>query len=216
MHDKRREVLAEYLDKRVLLTGVFERLTVNKNPSKPFKVALLQDVEVELSKGKHDLGHLWVQHAETFVDVHYGDRIQCSCRVGQYRKSLAVSGENGSVETVDYSLSWPSDIKILNHRPVAYSTAHDEGNNARPAATAPSPPPPAPPPAEDPVKADPVQLILQIKELATKVGGLDHITELKALMDKVGGWERVLEVQGMAEGVGGWDRFAQLLSLLKL
>jgi hypothetical protein len=207
--DKRREVLADYLDKRVLITGVFEKITVNKNPNKPFKVALLQDVEVELSKGKHDLGHMWVQHAETFASLNYGDRVQCSCRVGQYRRSLAVSGENGGAEKIDYSLTWPSDIKVLNHRPVAFSAVHEEA--AGPPAAA------APPPREGPVKTtDPVQLILHIKELGDKVGGVDRMFELKALMDKLGGWERVLEVQGMAEEVGGWDRFEQLLALLKL
>jgi hypothetical protein len=211
MLENRRGVLADYLDKRVVITGVFEKITVNKNPSKPFKVALLQDVEVELSKGKHDLGHVWVQHAETFAGLNYGDRVQCSCRVGQYRRSLAVSGENGTAEKIDYSLTWPNDIKVLNHRPVAYSAVHEEAPAAHPA---PAAPPPAP---EAPAKAtDPVQLILQIKELAQKVGGVEHIVELKAVMDKIGGWERVLEVEGMVEGLGGWGRFEQLLALLKL
>jgi hypothetical protein len=213
MVDKRREVLAEYLDKRVLITGVFEKITVNKNPNKPFKVALLQDVEVELSKGKHDLGHMWIQHAETFASLNYGDRVQCSCRVGQYRRSVATAGENGAAEKIDYSLTWPNDIKVLNHRPVAYSAVQE----APLSSVAPPPAHPVPPPPEDPVKTtDPVQFILQIKELALKVSGVERIMELKAVMDKIGGWERVLEVQGMAEEVGGWDRFEQLLSLLKL
>ena len=214
MADKRREVLADYLDKRVVITGVFEKITVNKNPNKPFKVALLQDVEVELSKGKHDLGHVWGQHAETVAGLTYGDRVQCSCRVGQYRRSLATAGENGSAEKIDYSLSWPSDLKVLNHRPVAYSAVQEAPASAStPTAAHPVPPPPE----EAPVKStDPVQFILQIKELALSVGGVDRITELKALMDKIGGWERIREVQGMAEEVGGWDRFEQLLSLLKL
>src|SRR5438270_4867297 len=98
MLENRRGVLADYLDKRVVITGVFEKITVNKNPSKPFKVALMQDVEVELSRGKHDLGHVWVQHAETFAGLTYGDRVQCSCRVGQYRRSLAAPGDNGGAE----------------------------------------------------------------------------------------------------------------------
>jgi hypothetical protein len=213
MADKRREVLADYLDKRVVITGVFEKITVNKNPNKPFKVALLQDVEVELSKGKFDLGHLWVQHAETFAGLTYGDRVQCSCRVGQYRRSLAAAGENGAAEKIDYSLSWPSDLKVLNHRPVAYSAVQEAAASAPPATATPA----APPPPEDPVKTtDPVQFILQVKELALKVGGVDRIIELKAVVDKVGGWERAVEVQGMAEEVGGWGRFEQLLSLLKL
>ena len=213
MLDKRREVLADYLDKRVVITGVFEKITINKNPSKPFKVALLQDVEVELSKGKHDLGHMWIQHAETFASLNYGDRVQCSCRVGQYRRSVATAGENGAAEKIDYSLTWPNDIKVLNHRPVAYSAIQEA-----PAGSPVAPPAhPVPPPPEDPVKTtDPVQVILQIKELAVKVSGVERIMELKAVMDKIGGWERVLEVQRMAEEVGGWDRFEQLLSLLKL
>ncbi len=213
--DKRRQVLADYLDKRVVITGVFEKITVNKNPSKPFKVALLQDVEVELSKGKHDLGHMWIQHAETFAGLNYGDRVQCSCRVGQYRRSLATAGENGSADKMDYSLTWPNDIKVLNHRPVAYSAVQEAPASA-PAPTA-APPAAPQPPEEGPVKTtDPVQFILQVKELALKVGGADRIFELKAVMDKLGGWERAEEVQAMAEEVGGWGRFEQLLSLLKL
>ncbi len=213
MADKRREVLADYLDKRVIITGVFEKITVNKNPNKPFKVALLQDVEVELSKGKHDLGHMWIQHAETFASLNYGDRVQCSCRVGQYRRSVATVGENGAAEKIDYSLTWPNDIKVLNHRPVAYSAVHEEApaGNPSPAAPAPAPPPEAPTKA-----ADPIQIILQIKELADKVGGMERILKLKAARDEIGGWERELEVERMVEGLGGWGRFEQLLALLKL
>jgi hypothetical protein len=213
MLENRRGVLADYLDKRVVITGVFEKITVNKNPSKPFKVALMQDVEVELSKGKFDLGHVWVQHAETFAGLNYGDRVQCSCRVGQYRRSLATAGENGAVEKIDYSLTWPSDIKVLNHRPIAYSAVHEEA----PSAPAVGHTPPPSPRQEAAVQTtDPVQLILQIKELAGKVGGVERIVELKALMDKMGGWERVMEVERLVEGLGGWERFEQLLALLKL
>jgi hypothetical protein len=216
MLENRRGVLADYLDQRVVITGVFEKITVNKNPSKPFKVALLQDVEVELSKGKHDLGHVWVQHAETFASLNYGDRVQCSCRVGQYRRSLAVSGENGAAEKIDYSLTWPSDIKVLNHRPVAYSGVQEGANGSAPVSLLPQRLP-SPPPPEAPAKAaDPLQLIFQVKELAGKVGGVEAISKFKALVDEMGGWDRILEIQRMADEVGGWDRFGQLLALLKL
>jgi hypothetical protein len=207
-HDNRREILAEYLDQRVILTGVFERLATNKNPHKPFKVALLQDVEVELSKAKHDLGHIWVQHAETLSEFQHGDRIRCSCRVGKYQRTLTVPDGEGFTIKTDYSLAYPNDAKLLS-RAVALRVAQDPNG---------TPPPAAPPPVEEepPRAADPLQLILEVKELAQQVGGLERILELKQAVAKVGGWERVLEIQAIAGAVGSWDKLEQLLSLLKL
>lgn len=209
MMDPRRKVLADYLDQKVLITGMFERMTVNKNPTKPFKVALMQDVEVEIARARYDLGHVWIQHAEPFADLHHGDRIQCYCRVGHYKRNVATPDQNGSGPIIDYSLGWPVDIKLVG-RPVALATAHEPVNHAPPSA------PPAAPPEEPAKKADPIQLILELKDMVQKVGGLERIGELKALMDKVGGWERVLEIHKLAEDMGGWDRLDQLLALLKL
>jgi hypothetical protein len=208
-HDNRREILAEYLDQRIILTGVFDRLATNKNPHKPFKVALLQDVEVELSKAKHDLGHVWVQHAETLAEFQHGDRIRCSCRVGKYQRTLTVPDGDGFTVKTDYSLAYPSEAKLLS-RAVAFRAAPEQ-NGAPPAAAAP------PPPQEETARAaDPLQLILEVKQLAEQVGGCERLLEFMQAVARVGGWERALQVQGIAETVGGWDRLEQLLSLLKL
>lgn len=226
-NDRRREVLAAYLDQRVVITGVFERMAVNKNPHKQFKVALLQDVEVELSKSRYDLGHVWIQHAETFADLNYGDRLQCSCRVGKYKRHVP-GGENGEAERIDYSLSWPSEVRVLS-RPIALSHAHELpptagtigpttfSESAAAPSPAPPPPPSPPPPAEElPRATDLVQLLLQVKELVTEVGGSERIQELKAIIDQIGGWERAVAIMSMAEEVGGWERFEQLLTLIKI
>jgi hypothetical protein len=214
-NDTRREVLAAYLDQRVVITGVFERLTLNKNPHKPFKVALLQDVEVELSKAKYDLGHVWIQHAENLEGFKNGDRIRCSCRVGKYHRTVPNADGNGVSTRTDYSLSYPNEVRLLG-KPVALRTGPEQNG----ASSVPAPPPPpaaAPVPEEEPVKTtDPVQLILTVKELAQKVGGWERIVELKEFIAKVGGWDRVLEIRELAEEVGGWDRLEHLLSLLKL
>lgn len=209
MMDPRRKVLADYLDQKVLIRGMFERMTVNKNPAKPFKVALLQDVEVELAKAKYDLGHIWIQHAEPFADLHHGDRIQCFCRVWQYKKNVAIPNQNGASLGTDYSLGWPTDIKLIG-RPIALATAHETAN------ASPAPAPTPAPPAEPARAPDPVQFILQVKDMVQKVGGCERIVELKALMDKVGGWEGIQGIHQLAEDMGGWDRLEQLLALLKL
>jgi hypothetical protein len=215
-NDTRREVLATYLDQRVVISGVFERLTVNKNPHKPFKVALLQDVEVELSKAKYDLGHVWIQHAENLEGFKNGDRIRCSCRVGKYHRAVPNADGNGVTNRTDYSLSYPNEVRLLG-KPVALRTAPEPNGTSSGPAPAPAAPPPAPAPEEESVKtADPVQLILTVKELAQKVGGWERIVELKEFIAKVGGWDRVLEIRELAEEVGGWDRLEHLLSLLKL
>jgi hypothetical protein len=207
-HDNRREILAEYLDQRITLTGVFDRLATNKNPHKPFKVALLQDVEVELSKAKHDLGHIWVQHAETLGEFQHGDRIRCSCRVGKYHRTLPVPDGDGFTVKTDYSLAYPSEARLLS-RAVAFRAAPDQNGTPPPAA--------APPPQEDPPRAaDPLQLILEVKQLIEQVGGCERLVEFKQAITKLGGWERALQIQAIAETVGGWDRLEQLLSLLKL
>jgi hypothetical protein len=218
-NDTRREVLATYLDQRVVITGVFERLTINKNPHKPFKVALLQDVEVELSRAKHDLGHVWIQHAENLDGFKNGDRIRCSCRVGKYHRTVANPDGNGVTTRTDYSLSYPNEVRLLG-KPVALRIATDENGSPAgpgPATAAAAAEAPVVVPEEEPVKTtDPVQLILTVKELAQKVGGWERIVELKEYIAKVGGWDRVLEIQELAEEVGGWDRLEHLLSLLKL
>jgi hypothetical protein len=206
-HDSRRAILADYLDQRVHISGVFERMTTNKNPHKPFKIALLQDTEVELSKAKHDLGHIWIQHAETLSEFQQGDRLRCSCRVGKYQKSLATPDANGFTVKMDYSLSYPSEAHLLS-RPVAVRTTPERNGVA----------PVVPTPSEEEVHkpTDPVQLILEVKEVVAKVGGCEQIVALKDVIGKLGGWSRVLEVQTLADEVGGWDRLEQLLSLLKL
>ena len=126
-NDRRREVLADYLDQRVVLTGVFDRLATNKNPNKPFKVALLQDAEVELSGGRHDLGHVWLQHAETLSELQQGDRIQFAYTSPRDVYLAIVSIDAARTANTYYAQAGrAAPIDAANHRMLDQSTLLDD------------------------------------------------------------------------------------------
>jgi hypothetical protein len=220
---ERRKVLSDWVDERVKITGVLEGVSTNRDPYKPFKVALVQDAEVELpGRLRHYLGHVWLQRAETLRDIRPGERFSCSCVVSRYLKRLPK--DNGEeYEIPDYGLRFPNEVRVLTH-PVALQTAHEsnghatEKENSVPTPSAPPPvvqPPPTPAPAAPPA-VDPIALLVKVRDLMLKAGGLERVTQLQEAVAKVGGWEVVEEIQDLADDVGGWERMEQLLALLKL
>jgi hypothetical protein len=55
----------------------------NKNPTNPFPVAKVREVEITLpNRQRHDVDHVWLQHTETLRDVvQPGSRFMCDCTV---------------------------------------------------------------------------------------------------------------------------------------
>jgi hypothetical protein len=114
MTDKR-AALADYVDELVIVTGMFDKFSLHVNAIKQWRIALLQDVYVEVDGKQIDLGHMWVQHAEPLKQhgLGYGDRIRCTCRVTTYKKRLRGRNEDGLLVLQQYSLSWPTEVEII-------------------------------------------------------------------------------------------------------
>jgi hypothetical protein len=195
---ERREVLADWLDQRVTITGTFERMSTNRNPSRPFLVALVQDMEVELpTKARHHLGHLWIQYAETMKQLSRGDRFRCTCIVKSYRKD----------DQMVYGLRYPCEVRPVNY-PIAFQAAGEEKTFHDEIIS--------PDRQQQPRDADPLAFIIKVRDFVQRVGGPESIQALQGILDKIGGWDRLLEIHDMTEQVGGWERIGQLLALLKM
>jgi hypothetical protein len=165
-------LLANYLDQRITITGMFDKYTFNYTGIRQWRVALLQDVYAEVEGKQIDLGHIWVQHAESLKghDLGYGDRIKCNCRVSDYKKRLRTPNEVGLMVVTKYNLSWPTEIEVISRA-------------TRPEAVAgPSPVQPlnSPGPGCDPQRSttDPVSLVLEVKRLAEKACGWESLHQL--------------------------------------
>jgi hypothetical protein len=165
MADKR-AALADYLEERVSVTGMFEKYSLQFFENRQWRVALLQDVYVEIDGKQIDLGHMWLQHAEPLRqhDLRYGDRIRCSCRVTSYRKRLRVPNKDGLMVVQNYSLSWPTEVEILcrSMRPADSSPAH----SVQPAGSI------------EPESAISVGHIFETRQLAAKLGGWKALRQL--------------------------------------
>jgi hypothetical protein len=169
--DDKRDALADYLDRRITITGTFEKFDLQTSGVKQRKTALLQGAYAEVEGKQIDLGRVWVQHAEMPKGhgLAYGDRIKCNCRVTKYRKRLSTPNEDGLMLVTKYSLSWPNEVEVIGRAP-------------RPAA-APAAAQPAGPSRDEPAggrgpASDPVGLILDVKRLADQAGGLEALRRL--------------------------------------
>lgn len=167
MNDKR-AVLADHVEDRVTVTGMFDKFSLCVNGLRQWRTALLQDVFVLIEGKDIDLGHMWVQHADPLknLDLVYGDRLQCNCRVTAYKKRLRVPNKDGLMVIESYSLAWPTDIEIINR-----ALRQDD--------------PLAPPPAAQPVPGQPpatsqMSLLRELKDFALRAGGWD---DLQAMID---------------------------------
>ena len=158
-------ILAEHVDHRLTVTGMFERCSINLGGIRQWQTALLQDVFVTIEGKDHDFGHAWVQHAEAIknLDLTYGDRIRCNCRIKPYKKRLPVPNKDGLMLEQRYSLSWPTDIEVINRvvcqgEPVVQS-------------------PVVPLPNEQPTTPS-IRILRELKELASRAGGWDALKEI--------------------------------------
>jgi hypothetical protein len=170
--------LADYVDQRIVITGIFDKFGYNSVGIREWKVALLQDVYAEGEGKQIDIGHAWVQHAEELkkLDLGPGDRVKCNCRVKPYQKRLRVPNKDGLMIETRYSLCFPTDVEVLGRAAIPC--------RANPVVLPPLPevaPEPALLPAPQPVpprSRNPASLVLTIKGLAAEAGGWDNLLEL--------------------------------------
>jgi excisionase family DNA binding protein len=108
-------ILAEFVDKRVDIVGVFDKHSKVYKQSEPIHTTLMQDVHVIVEGVEHDLGHAWIQFSDELAKagVALGDRVKCNCRVRQYKKYVEF-GTSGSPYEIRQNLSYPTNIEILN------------------------------------------------------------------------------------------------------
>lgn len=125
---RRDKVLGPWLGERITIKGVYERYATRDRRGTALVVCLAQDVEVTLPNlERHDIGHVWIQHAETMKELREGDRFTATCRISTYAKE----GEN------HYNLTYPNQIQCMPP-PTAWrpSNPHDppstNGNGVHP------------------------------------------------------------------------------------
>lgn len=163
------ESLKEYLDKRVTVSGAFDKLVMR--PSKSGHVALLQDVEAMAEDGQTiDIGHAWVQDAGTLVgcDLEKNDRVTCSCRVHSYEK-------DGQTK---FGFRSPTEVQI-QPRPVAQPKSArlaDSRNTGRL--------PSVPVPASGRQSCSLAATSRDVTALAKRVGGFGPLKELVEELDR--------------------------------
>lgn len=178
--DDRRIPLASHVDKRVAVEGVFERLTETRG--RKVSVALVQDVIVTVNGEQIDLGHVWVQNAENFINIEPFERVTFLARVGIRKR---VSG-NGDVEKI-YNLMYPTEIRskaplALRIPNVVPRQPEPETNHVAQIICDPEPAPPTPEPATR--TSDPVQLLLDVSALAERAGGWKNLEAIVKLLQK--------------------------------
>jgi hypothetical protein len=114
--DERRDHLADYVDQRITVTGLFDKFSLQVAGVRQWRTALLQDVYAEVEGKQIDIGHIWVQNAEAMknLGLAYGDRLRCNCRVGVYKKRLNTPNKDGLMVVERYNLSWPTEIEVIS------------------------------------------------------------------------------------------------------
>lgn len=165
------ESLARQNDKRVNLTGVFEKL--HKHPARNYQVALLQDVTVETGDGEIiDVGHTWIQDADTLIGYNFeeNERISCSCRVAAYEGKEGETKYGFRYPTQVHKIRPPA-IRIPRSRPEIYKPEF------RPIDLAPEPVPGLPP------DLSVASAIREVRSLAGKLGGIDRLKEIVLELD---------------------------------
>jgi hypothetical protein len=205
MNENRREVLEDYLDRRVAVNGVFDKFSNVYKSIRTIRTALLQDSEFEAEGKNFDIGHVYVQNAEVFRshDLLQGDRVRCVCRVVTYKKYLRVPNDDGLMVVQKFTLAWPSDVEILYRVPREPQPALTPALVEKKVETAPA--------SQIGGAADPVGLLLEVKELAKEAGGWEPLLalakpEAQAIM------ARLNLLSGRA---GGLDRFMALAEAMK-
>jgi hypothetical protein len=167
-----REELAPYLDRRIGLTGVYDKATDFPIKGVRTRTVLLQDCEAQVSGQVIDVGHLWVQYAENFdaIDLRHGQRVRLEARVISYRKSRMGVGEDCSYYNTCYGLAYPTAIQVVGlPRPMP---AKRVVNLAEPP---PAPEAPGVAPASTGLKG--TELAVRLKGLVHEAGGAERVAK---------------------------------------
>ena len=176
----RHQLLAEYQDERITITGVFERFSFITKQYRDIKTALLQDVYAHIDGKDLDLGHVWLQHADPLkeFDLTFGDRIQCNCRVMAYKKRLMTPNKQGLMFENRLSLCWPTEAKVISRLQLPEVQPILIPNVVTAQITSPKPMP-MEPTAKDAMESfNPAKMIMEVRRLAKLAGGIDSLQQL--------------------------------------
>jgi hypothetical protein len=170
----RHDILAEYEDERIKITGVFDRFSVITQQYREIKTALLQDVYAHVDGKDLDIGHVWVQNANPLksFSLAFGDRIRCNCRVKTYKKRLMVPNKQGLMVENKVSLTWPTEIEVISRlqSPQREDNEQPRGIDAPSKAGV-----PLLLPTEVNDSISPAKMILEVRRLAKMAGGMDSL-----------------------------------------
>lgn len=178
--NEKHELLTDYQDKRISITGVFDTFSFVSKDYREIKTAVLQDVYAHIDGKDVDIGHVWLQNTDPLksLGLTFGDRIRCNCRVKTYKKRLTVPNRDGLMVENRISLCWPSEVEVVSR----LHPTPEHGSHTRPEPPV-QPPVPVHPPipqvnseAEGPTS--PARLIFEVRRLARLAGGLNSLQEL--------------------------------------
>jgi hypothetical protein len=171
------EILADYEDERLKITGVFDKFSFVTMNYREIKTALLQDVYAHVDGKDVDLGHVWLQNADPLksLDLGFGDRIQCNCRVKLYKKRLFVPNKQGLMVENKFSLAWPTDVEVISR-----SKSPTDNKSEPPVMPLPQIvlPQPVVPSTDVPQQMSPAKAVSEIRRVAQVFGGWDSLQEL--------------------------------------
>jgi hypothetical protein len=111
---QRAEILDYLVDKRVSISGRFDRFSTIFGAMRDKKTALMQDCYAHVEGKDIDLGHIWLQNVEPLLDfdLDRGDRLIMTTRVTEYKKSFLDPDGGGYKTEIQPSFCWPEDIEI--------------------------------------------------------------------------------------------------------
>lgn len=176
----RYDLLADYKDQRIKISGVFDRKHSVVHNYRENKTVLLQDVYAHIDGKDLDIGHAWLQNAESLTEFGLvpGDRIQCNCRVKPYKKRLMVPNHQGLMMENRISLCWPTDVVVISRQQSIEIKSVPKPNLVDSVQKI----PPQPiveeiPLSETTVPPNPAKVIREIRRLAQQIGGFDSLQE---------------------------------------
>jgi hypothetical protein len=145
-------------------------------------VALVQDAVVTVNGEQIDLGHVWVQNAENFINIEPFERVTFLARVG-VRKRFNDQGERENV----FNLMFPTEIRpkvspALRIPNVIPRQPEPETNQVAQIICDPESARATPEPANR--SSDPVQLLLDVSALAERAGGWKNLEAIVSMLKK--------------------------------
>ncbi len=161
------ECLAEWNDKRIEITGAFDKLATVTRSGGTVTTALLQDVVALVGNADMDIGHVWLQYADSLtpLKLQAGERLRCSVRVREYRKHLDIPNKEGLYSEIKYSLAYPTEVEVLTR-----NDALDDDDLAEPDLQV----------GHSPTmhQLGPVEMINEVRRLSQAVGGMAALKQL--------------------------------------